>query len=202
MSRAPQEPCQRKELTTMLSLLTAAAKGQKQFENTCCSRETTSCPAASYWGRNKEWLLKVAHVTGSDHSAACFLGGRGPQGSTTQTDLKSQKIRSKAVIPYSQCIHHSTNVYWPTLTKRCVKWWVDGGNQDRPKPCPPRRALLGIIVHAKQVLPCDVRGLRDTAKELRAGKASFHKHVREGRGKSRERACESGLKGPIEPWLQ
>lgn len=47
----------------------------------------------------------------------------------------------------------------------------------------PERTLYHYF---KQVLPCDVRGLRDTAKELRAKEASFHKHVREGSGTARK----------------
>ena len=119
---------------------------------------------------------------GSDHSAAS-REGEVPK-AAPQTDLKSQKIRSKAVIPYSQCIHSFNNcllTYFDQVLCKVV------GKMEVTKIVPslvlPERTLYHYF---KQFLPCDVRGLRDTAKELRAGKASFHKHVREGRGRARK----------------
>jgi len=149
-----------------------------------CSRETTSCPAASYWEgtRSSCWKWHTRHP-GSDHSATSWEG-EVPK-AAPRTDLKSQKSRGKAVIPHSQCIHSFnkcllTSYFDQVLCKVVGKMVV---TKIDPSLVLPERTLYHYF---KQVLPCDVRGLRDTAKELRAKEASFHKHVREGSGTARK----------------
>lgn len=184
MSRAPWA-LPEKELTTILSLLTATAKMSKQFENTIIVPEIQLPALQPATGKEQEVAAESGtRHPGSDHSATSWEG-EVPK-AAPRTDLKSQKIRGKAVIPHSQCIHSFnkcllTSYFDQALCKVVGKMEV---TKIDPSLVLPERTLDHYF---KQVLPYDVRGLRDTAKELRAREASFHKHVREGSGRARKR---------------
>ena len=129
----------------------------------------------------------------------CFLGGKVPK-AAQRTDLRSQKIRGKAVIPHSQHIHSFnkcllTSDFDQKLCKVVGKMEV---TKIGTSLVLPERTLYHYF---KQVLPWDVRGLRDTAKELRAREAPFHKHVRGGSGGARK-SLRIRAESITEPWLQ
>ena len=141
----------------------------------------------------------MAHATlALDYSAASWEG-KVPK-AAPRTDLRSQKIRGKAVIPHSQHIHSFnkcllTSDFDQELCKVVGKMEV---TKIGTSLVLPERTLYHYF---KQVLPCDVRDLRDTAKELRAREAPFHKHVRRGSGGARK-SMRIRAESITEPWLQ